>query len=54
MLGLSHGATGTILHFKYTTNHQPPDFPVAVIAKFDDYTGSSVSDNMPDVYKYVL
>ena len=46
-VGLSNGATGTILDFIYSTNQQPPDLPVAVIVKFDDYTGPSVSDNMP-------
>jgi len=45
-VGLSNGTTGTILDFINTTNQQPPDLPVAVIVKFDDYTGPSVSGRL--------
>lgn len=31
------------MDFIYATNQQPPDLPIAVIVKFDDYTGPSIS-----------
>ena len=45
-VGLCNGATGTVVNFIYATNQQPPDLPIAVIVKFDDYAGPSVSNNM--------
>ena len=45
-VGLCNGATGTVVNFIYATNRQPPDLPIAVIVKFDDYAGPSVSNNM--------
>ena len=48
-VALSSGATGSILDFKYTTNKQPHDLPNAVVVKFNDYTGPSVSNNIPAI-----
>ena len=45
-VGLCNGATGTVIDFIYATNQQPPDLPIAVIVKFDDYTGPSICNNM--------
>ena len=42
-VGLCNGATGIVVDFIYATNQQPPDLPIAVIVKFDDYTGPSIS-----------
>lgn len=42
-VGLCNGTTGVVLDIIYATNHQPPDLPIAVIVKFDDYTGPSFS-----------
>lgn len=46
-VGLCNGATGTVLDFIYANNQQPPDLPVAVIVKFDDYKGPSINDSIP-------
>ena len=46
-VGLCNGATGTVVDFIYADDQQPPDLPVAVIVKFDDYTGPSINDSMP-------
>ena len=46
-VGLCNGATGTVLDFIYANNQQPPDLPIAVIVKFDDYSGPSISHNIP-------
>ena len=46
-VGLCNGATGTILDFIYANNQQPPDLPIAVIVKFNDYTGPSISTTIP-------
>lgn len=45
-VGLCNGATGTIVHFIYQTNQQPPDLPIAVIVKFDNYRRPSISDTV--------
>ena len=45
-VGLCNGATGTIIDYIYQVEHQPPHLPVAVIAKFDDYNGPSISDTL--------
>ena len=42
-VGLCNGATGTVIDFIYADNHQPPDLPQAVIVKFDNYKGPSIS-----------
>ena len=36
-VGLCNGETWTVIHFIYQNNHQPPDLPIAVIVKFDNY-----------------
>ena len=45
--GLCNGASGTVLYFIYVTNEQPPDLPIAVVVKFNDYRGPSISDDIP-------
>ena len=45
--GLCNGASGTVLYFIYATNEQPPDLPIAVVVKFNDYRGPSISDDIP-------
>lgn len=45
-VGLCNGATGTIIDFIYANNHQPPDLPEAVIVKFDNYKGPSISESI--------
>ena len=40
-------ATGIVLEFMYATTQQPPDLPIGVIIKFNDYRGPSLSDEMP-------
>lgn len=42
--GLCNSATGTVKDFIYQTDHQPPDLPIAVIVKFDNYIGRSISE----------
>ena len=46
-VGLCNGATGTIVHFIYHNNQHPPDMPIAVVVKFDNYTGPSISQTLP-------
>ncbi|CAH3037341.1 unnamed protein product, partial [Pocillopora meandrina] len=46
-VGLCNGATGTAIDFIYADNHQPPDLPQAVIVKFDNYKGPSISKSIP-------
>ena len=46
-VGLCNGATGTIDDIIYATNHQPPDLPIAVIVRFDNYRGPSFRDQLP-------
>ena len=43
-VGLCNGATGIVIDFIYADNQQPPDLPQAVIVKFDNYRGPSISD----------
>ena len=45
-VGLCNGATGTVIDFIYADNHQPPDLPQAVIVKFDNYKGPSISKSI--------
>ena len=45
-VGLCNGSTGTIIDIIYAQNHAPPDLPIAVLVKFDDYCGPSFA-NMP-------
>ena len=44
---LCNGATGTVVDFIYQSDHQPPDLPIAVIVKFDNYRGPSISETVP-------
>lgn len=44
--GLCNGSTGTVVNIIYETNHQPPLLPIAVVVKFDKYSGPSMT-NMP-------
>ena len=46
-VGLCNGATGTVVHFIYQNGHRPPDLPLAVIVKFDNYRGPSFSQTLP-------
>ena len=46
-VGLCNGATGTIVHFIYHNEQHPPDMPIAVVVKFDNYTGPSISQTFP-------
>ena len=46
-VGLCNGATGTVVDFIYANNQQPPDLPVSIIVKFDDYSGPSINHSMP-------
>ena len=40
-MGLCNGSIGTVKDIIYTENTQPPQLPLAVIVKFDDYVGPS-------------
>ena len=42
-VGLCNGAKGTVINIIYQPNHQPPDLPIAVIVKFHNYKGPSLS-----------
>lgn len=43
-VGLCNGATGTIVDFIiYASTQQPPDLPIAVIVKLNDYTRRAIS-----------
>ena len=48
-VGLCNGATGTVVDIIYITPHNPPDLPVAVIVKFDNYIGPSISQEIPSL-----
>ena len=54
-IGLCNGATGTIAEFIYASNQQPPNLPIAIIVKFNDYTGPSLTGliEFQDVYQHV-
>ena len=45
-VGLCNWAAGTIVDFIYADNKQPPDLPIAIIVKFNDYGGPSISDSI--------
>ena len=42
-VGLCNGTTGIVVDIIYAANRHPPDLPIAVIVKFDHYTGPSIS-----------
>ena len=46
MVGLCNGSTGTVVDIIFAESHNPPDLPIAVLVKFDNYCGPSFS-NMP-------
>ena len=46
-VGLCNGATGTIVDIIYAIDHQPPDLPIAVIVKFNDFRGPSFRTDLP-------
>ena len=52
-VGLCNGATGTVEHFIYENNYHPPDLPIAVIVKFDNYRGPSICPSQT-VFQYAL
>ena len=43
-VGLCNGATGTVVNMIYAINHRPPDLPIAVMVRIDDYRGPSFSE----------
>ena len=45
-VGLCNGAKGTIVDIIYHPDQHPPDLPIAVVVKFDNYTGPSL-ENLP-------
>ena len=38
-VGLCNGSSGIIVNIIYAKNHAPPDLPIAVLVKFDQYCG---------------
>lgn len=46
-VGLCNGATGSVVDIIYEPNTQPPSLPLAVIVKFDSFSGPSFTDNKP-------
>ena len=43
-VGLVNGVRGTIVAICYENGHSPPDLPVAVMVRFDCYSGPTLSD----------
>ena len=43
-VGLCNGATGYVVDIVYADGCKPPVLPIAVIVKFENYTGPSISD----------
>ena len=46
-VGLCNGATGTVVDLIFQNNHQPPDLPIAVVVRFENYTGPVFDENLP-------
>ena len=46
-VGLCNGATGTVVNIIFENNHQPPDLPVAIMVKFENYRGPVFDENHP-------
>lgn len=42
-VGLCNGSTGTVIDIIYSSEHQPPLLPIAVIVNFDNYSGPSIT-----------
>ena len=45
-VGLCNGATGNVIDIIYQIGQQPPDLPIAVVVKFDDYRGPCFSPTL--------
>ncbi|XP_020897308.2 uncharacterized protein LOC110236158 [Exaiptasia diaphana] len=45
-VGLCNGAKGTVMDIIYHPDHKPPSLPIAVVVKFESYSGPSL-DNFP-------
>ena len=43
-MGLVNGAMGTVVAICYRNGESPPNIPIAVTARFDSYTGPTLSD----------
>ncbi|XP_068723547.1 ATP-dependent DNA helicase pif1-like [Montipora capricornis] len=46
-VGLCNGSTGSVVDIIYEPNTQPPSLPLAVIVKFDAFSGPSFTNNKP-------
>ena len=46
-VGLCNGAAGSVMHILYPEGQCPPSMPIAVIVKFDAYTGPNFLDDCP-------
>ena len=46
-VGLCNGSTGSVVDIIYEPNTHPPSLPVAVIVKFDSFSGPSLTNDMP-------
>ena len=46
-VGLCNGALGTVHKIIYANNEGPPNFPIAILIQFDNYTGPSFSSSVP-------
>ena len=46
-VGLCNGATGTVVDIIYQNNYQPPDLPIAVMVKFENYRGPAFIESKP-------
>lgn len=53
-VGLCNGATGKVVDIIFAENHSPPDLPIAVMVKFDYYTGPSFTEFYQNVYQCAL
>ncbi len=45
--GFCNGTNGTVVDIIYQNSHQPPDLPIAVIVKFENYRGPVFNENQP-------
>lgn len=46
-VGVCNSWTGSVVDIIYEPSTQPPSLPVAVIVKFDSFSGPSLADSMP-------
>ena len=42
---LCNGSTGTVVDIVYSHDSQPPDLPIAIIVKFNNYSGPAFLDD---------